>query len=550
MRGLLLALLLLAGLAAPFSPAARANPQALLEAARARAAAESCDALPRESLAAILCHGHLRIGVRSNYPNFGVASGIAADASRSGFEIEIARAIAAQLGVEARLVTVTPANRIANLVERRVDLVVATMGHTLQRDSQVRFIRPHYYQSTTIVVGDRRLPTRTLEQMAGRTVCVPLGNADTLHLVQSGVRLLIFDSPQQMVDALKREICSLAMHDDSYFSTSFADPAFAARFEQKLAVSALPWGMATAQGNDFADYLDALSAQWHAEGRFLAVAAGFPIARGFLERQQALWRSPACTPADGRPQPTCLGEPSDTTLPPTRFAPQVDRLETWLREALGIALTLPMLKTQVAFEAFLRGIVFSLVLVVGSIASTLALALLFAAALCARLAPLRIAARMATGVLQCSPLVLLLFFGYMVASTLVPYSSTVALVLAVVMIGLYNGSSAAQAIGEFHATQRRPGAPWPPLGGAIQGAAVQIMSFLVNATKSSAVASMVGVPELLNELTDITSFTSERIMTYSFLLVFYTLLVSLVVKLMRALQDAFERGAVARRALA
>jgi len=41
MRGLLLALLLLAGLAAPFSPAARANPQALLEAARARAAAEN-----------------------------------------------------------------------------------------------------------------------------------------------------------------------------------------------------------------------------------------------------------------------------------------------------------------------------------------------------------------------------------------------------------------------------------------------------------------------------------------------------------------------------
>ena len=157
----------------------------------------------------------------------------------------------------------------------------------------------------------------------------------------------------------------------------------------------------------------------------------------------------------------------------------------------------------------------------------------------------RIAARMATGVLQCSPLVLLLFFGYMVASTLVPYSAPVALVIAVVMIGLYNGSSAAQAIGEYHATQRSTSATWPPLRGAIQGAAVQIMSFLVNATKSSAVASMVGVPELLNELTDITSFTSERIMTYSFLLVFYTLLVSLVVTLMRSLQGVFERRAAA-----
>ena len=90
MRALLLALFLLAGLAA----LARATPDALLEAARARAAA-SCDSVPRESLAGILCAGHVRIGVRSNYPNFGTADGIAADAARSGFEIEVARAIAA-----------------------------------------------------------------------------------------------------------------------------------------------------------------------------------------------------------------------------------------------------------------------------------------------------------------------------------------------------------------------------------------------------------------------------------------------------------------------
>lgn len=546
MRHLLAALLLLlAGLTSPARADSAAALQALVDQARARASAAGCDAVPRDSLAGVLCNGHIRVGVRGNYPNFGIADGLGADTRRSGFEIEVARAIAARLGVEARFVTVTPANRIANLVERRVDLVIATMGHTLQRDEQVRFIRPHYYQSTTVVVGDRRITARSWEQMAGRTVCVPLGNADTLHLVQHGVRLLIFDSPQQLVDALKREICSLAMHDDSFFSNSFADPAFAARFEQKLAISALPWGMATPPGSDLAAFLDGLSAQWHAEGRFLQAATGFPIARGFLEDQRSLWSSPACIAAGATPAPGCLGEPSDTTLPPTSFAPDVDRFEAWLRDTLGISITLPMLKTEVAFEAFLRGIIFSLVLVVGSIISTLGLAMLFASALCARPAAARIAARMATGVLQCSPLVLLLFFGYMVASTLVPYSAPVALVIAVVMIGLYNGSSAAQAIGEYHATQRSTSATWPPLRGAIQGAAVQIMSFLVNATKSSAVASMVGVPELLNELTDITSFTSERIMTYSFLLVFYTLLVSLVVTLMRSLQGVFERRAAA-----
>ena len=45
-----------------------------------------------------------------------------------------------------------PASRCS---PRMADLVVATMGHNTQRDGQVRFIRPHYYRSETILVGPR-----------------------------------------------------------------------------------------------------------------------------------------------------------------------------------------------------------------------------------------------------------------------------------------------------------------------------------------------------------------------------------------------------------
>jgi ABC-type amino acid transport system permease subunit len=105
------------------------------------------------------------------------------------------------------------------------------------------------------------------------------------------------------------------------------------------------------------------------------------------------------------------------------------------------------------------------------------------------------------------------------------------------MIGLYNGSHAGRAIADAHGALRAasPGADASLLL-SMRGASVQVMSFLVNATKGSSVASMIGVPELLNALTDITSFTSERIMTYSFLLVFYSALVLLVVWATRILQ--------------
>lgn len=502
----------------------------LLAEARASAGGRPCEQPTQDGLARVLCRGQIRIGVRTNYEGFGLRRSDAAGGAWTGYEIDLARALAARLGVALELVGVTPATRIAMLVEGRVDVVVATMGHTVLRDEQVRFVRPHYYRSQTVVIGDRRIAVRDEQDLDGRTVCVPLGNADTAQLAGDGARLLIFDNPQQMVDALRKDICTLAMHDDSFFSASFADPAFRQRFEPKLVVSSLPWGMATAQDDRLARLLDLLSVAWHAEARFLALARPHSIEAGFLQAQQEVWESAACRDAAGGARPDCLDPPADSALAPTAIAAPVEAFERWLRESLGLHAVFPMLKSRIALDLFLRGVAISLLLVAGSLVATFGFAIAFGAALCSPASVLRIATRTVTGVLQCSPLVLLLFLGYATVSTVLPYSTGLALQLSICMIGLYNGSHAAQAIADAHwaLRARAPGGA-PSLRQALQVASVQIMSFLVNATKSSSIASMIGVPELLNALTDITSFTSERVMTYSFLLVFYSLLVLVVV---------------------
>lgn len=525
MRAVLLLLVCL--FAARPAAAADAVIDAMIEQARSTANAGECERPGQDGLERVLCRGVIRIGVRSNYPGFGARN---SETEWRGYEIDLAHAVAVRLGVRLQLVAVTPANRIAMLLEGRVDLVIATMGHTVLRDAQVRFIRPHYYLSRTVIIGDRRVAVEDEAQLRGRTVCVPIGNADTARLAGEGARLLIFDNPQQMLDALRMDICTLAMHDDSFFSTSFADPHFRLRFEPKLSVSSLPWGMATARDDALARLLDLLSARWHAEGRLVALAQAHPIERAFLEAQRPIWRSAGCRDADGGPALRCLEPPVDISQPATAIAHHVEAFEAWFLAATGIALSLPMLKSRIAMEFFLRGIVFSLLLVAGSLATTFGFGMLFGAALCCRNRLIRIPMAMLTGVLQCSPLVLLLFFGYALVSTLTSYSTFMALLLSIVMIGLYNGSHAARAIADGHVALRAKSEDGTAsFADALQGASVQIMSFLVNATKSSSVASMIGVPELLNALTDITSFTSERVMTYSFLMVFYSLLVLLVV---------------------
>src|SRR5205807_6859035 len=126
--------------------------QRLLREARA-AMPEACTQPGIDRLVRILCSGRIRIGVRDHYPLFSTRSG----ETRQGFEIDIAQAVAGKLGIAVEFARVNAANRIPMIADDKDDLAIATMGHNTLRDGQVRLIRPHYYRSETIVVGQRGL---------------------------------------------------------------------------------------------------------------------------------------------------------------------------------------------------------------------------------------------------------------------------------------------------------------------------------------------------------------------------------------------------------
>src|SRR5207248_9382129 len=136
----------------------------------------------------IRCAGRIRIGVRDNYPLFSTRTGEA----RHGYEIDIAQAIARKLGVDIEFAKVNAASRIPMVADDNVDLTIATMGHNTLRDGQVRFIRPHYYQSETIVVGPRDLAITSWKDIPGRTVCGTIGNGSNTELVSLDARLMMF----------------------------------------------------------------------------------------------------------------------------------------------------------------------------------------------------------------------------------------------------------------------------------------------------------------------------------------------------------------------
>ena len=517
----------------------------LLDEAKAAASVPGACAQPGvDRLVRIFCDGKIRVGVREYYPLFGTREGSA----RSGYDVDVARGLAKHLGVEPVFTRVNAASRIPLLADDKIDLTIATMGHNAQRDGQVRFIRPHYYQSETIIVGPKGLTIRDWPDVASRTICVTIGNGSNAQIVSHNARLMLFDEAGVLPDRLRDETCTLAAQDDSFFDYYFTDPAFAGSYDRKFGFAQLPWGMAVAlSGSDrLARALDLTSQIFHRDGIFLDIAKENRIGLGFLQRQRAVWNRPECNTDTGASNPACVLPPLSSVLEPTPIAAQVAAIEGWIQKHTGIAVQLPMFKTMPAWSLFKAGIINSLVLVAGALVATLLFALILGALQSSRSFLLRWPARALTVILQSSPVVLTLVISAAVALALFPYSSAVAIGAAIVALGLMNGANAGQAIAEaMHTLRTERGGPPAPItelfGRAVSRSATQIVSFLVNAAKGTPIASFIGAPELLSALTDITSFASGRASTYSLLLVFYVCVVIVVVWLCDKLRVWLER---------
>ncbi len=485
-----------------------------------------------DRLDAILCAGEIRIGVRSGYPRFAEAQ----DGTRTGFEIDLAQDLARRLGVTAQLVQVTPVTRISALAEGSVDLVIATMGHNTVRDANARFIRPHYYSSETILIGDRRIAIATWQDAADKTVCTTVGNFANSILVERVARVLLFDTPARLMENLDSGICRFIVQDDSVMVDALASADFGGRFERKLGLSEIPWGMAVGlEGTDrLARLLDQMVQEMHASGAMLALAAPHGIETGFLDRAQATWQRPECQET---PQ-ACLLPPLDTALTPGPVRGVVEAAQRWLHTTFGV------FYSQFAWDLFLNGVATSLLAVVGVLGATLLAALFFASGLVVDNRLLRGGLNLLLVIFQGSPPILILVFVATIANTAFVYSPAVALMVAITAIALVNGAFAGQGIADGWRSLPPELTGGRRMRHAIVRAGPQIEAFLTNATRGIAAASFVGVADLTNALNDIASFSRSQAVTYWILLIFYILVVMAVVRLSRAFMRALERALI------
>jgi His/Glu/Gln/Arg/opine family amino acid ABC transporter permease subunit len=113
--------------------------------------------------------GRLRVGIDATYPPFGIAEG----GEFSGFDVDIARAIARDLRVEAELVNASFDGVFPALQNGSFDAVISAVTITPERSVTLLFSDPYIAAGQQIVVrGDSTIAGP--EDLAGRTVAVQI----------------------------------------------------------------------------------------------------------------------------------------------------------------------------------------------------------------------------------------------------------------------------------------------------------------------------------------------------------------------------------------
>lgn len=126
----------------------------------ATAAAETIDQVKQK--------GELTIGMLVDFPPYGILN---TENKPDGYDADVARLLAKDLGVKVNIVPVTGPNRIPFLLTNKVDVLIASLAITPDRAKQVQFSHP-YSAAQIVVFGGKGTKIEKAEDLAGKRIGV------------------------------------------------------------------------------------------------------------------------------------------------------------------------------------------------------------------------------------------------------------------------------------------------------------------------------------------------------------------------------------------
>jgi glutamate transport system substrate-binding protein len=157
--------------------------------------------------------GEIKIGVKFDVPPFGFKNPQSGEVE--GFDVDMGKIVAEELGVEPRFVEAISDNRIPFLQQGEVDLILSTMTINQERDTEIEFSEPYYIARGRILVpGDSDI--KGIEDLAGKRVCTALGSTyeETLREEAPDADLQLVDTYSECLELLQNGAIDAISTDD------------------------------------------------------------------------------------------------------------------------------------------------------------------------------------------------------------------------------------------------------------------------------------------------------------------------------------------------
>ena len=119
--------------------------------------------------------GSLRIAMEGTYPPFNFKD--AKTGQLAGYDVDVAKAVAAKLGLKPEFVTTEWSAILAGLAAGKYDVIVSQVGITGKREQAFDFSQPYTYSSPQLIVRrNESLSYKSLADLKGKTVGVGQGS--------------------------------------------------------------------------------------------------------------------------------------------------------------------------------------------------------------------------------------------------------------------------------------------------------------------------------------------------------------------------------------
>lgn len=156
----------------------------------------------------------LRVGVRCDQPPYGFQD---ANGDFAGVETDMARQLAQWVHGDKNKVEfscVTAENRIPQLNGKRVDVLIATLGVTPERQRVIDFTKPYRWGASGLLVRADS-PVQKIADLDGRTVALPKGSVQAKWFEDNApkVQTLRLNTAADSLQALKQGRADAYAHD-------------------------------------------------------------------------------------------------------------------------------------------------------------------------------------------------------------------------------------------------------------------------------------------------------------------------------------------------